>query len=188
MQLYANSIVLFCYTSTILYYLAISISRSYCLHSNKEVSFWLHEANRIYYLNGPVYQNIFITLFSLLKFDIFNLLWIQKKIIFDYMKLFEFIPWMRVYRSIFLNFIGYSLLQWFPQMGLYTHILFVIKTVMIHIWYLWFCFYSSSCTSLTKSNLLITKDNFNCKHSKRHFKLTNHNNKNTAALTKIKLN
>lgn len=101
MQLYANSIVLFCYTSIILYYSAISISRSYCLHSNKEVSFWLHEANRIYYLNGPVYQNIFITLFSLLKFDIFNLLWIQKKIIFDYMKLFEFIPWMRVYRSIF---------------------------------------------------------------------------------------
>lgn len=174
--------------STILYYLAISISRSYCLHSNKEVSFWLHEANRIYYLNGPVYQNIFITLFSLLKFDIFNILWIQKKlflITWNYLNLF---PEWEVYRSIFLNFIGYSLLQWFPQMGLYTHILFVIKTVMIHIWYLWFCFYSSSCTSLTKSNLLITKDNFNCKHSKRHFKLTNHNNKNTAALTKIKLN
>lgn len=91
MQLYANSIVLFCYTSTILYYLAISISRSYCLHSNKEVSFWLHEANRIYYLNGPVYQNIFITLFSLLKFDIFNLLWIQKKlflITWNYLNLF----------------------------------------------------------------------------------------------------
>lgn len=91
MQLYANSIVLFCYTSTILYYLAISISRSYCLLSNKEVSFWLHEANRIYYLNGPVYQNIFITLFSLLKFDIFNLLWIQKKlflITWNYLNLF----------------------------------------------------------------------------------------------------
>lgn len=91
MQLYANSIVLFCYTSIILYYSAISISRSYCLHSNKEVSFWLHEANRIYYLNGPVYQNIFITLFSLLKFDIFNLLWIQKKlflITWNYLNLF----------------------------------------------------------------------------------------------------
>lgn len=187
MQLYANSIVLFCYTSTILYYLAISISRSYCLHSNKEVSFWLHEANRIYYLNGPVYQNIFITLFSLLKFDIFNILWIQKKlflITWNYLNLFP--EWECI--VVFFKFYWIFFITVISSNGtIYSHFI-CNKTVMVHIWYLWFCLYSSSCTSLTKSNLLITKDNFNCKHSKRHFKLTNHNNKNTAALTKIKLN